>query len=175
MKSFNINNVFRVVVVLLVFAVLYKYYFESPKVVYINTAKLMEASIDMKDARAAVKKEQQILQSNIDTLTIEFQNAIKGYEKNASSMSLKEREMAKELLETKRVQAMQYKQNMEQKFTQIEQEKTRVAINKINSAIDAYGKKHHYQLILATAQGSLVYGDVKIDITEAVIEVVNEK
>lgn len=147
----------------------------SQKVAYINTALLMEKSIEMQRIKAHVKEYVGAAKANVDTLQMEFENKMKDYEKSVSSMSTKEKQMAQELLNMKRQELIRYQQAMEGKLSQDEQKLTAEVLKFINNYITEYGKKHHYKIIFATVNGNIAYAEESIDITEEIIQGVNEK
>jgi outer membrane protein len=143
------------------------------KVAYIDTAKLMEGSKEMQALKKQVEKDQAAMKGNIDTLTTEFQQALKDYEKTQAKMSSKEKQLSQELLRNKQQQLIQYQQAIQQKAQGEEQKRTQEVLTNINAKIKEFGEKQGYKLILATTGGNIAYADKGIDITEEIIKGIN--
>ena len=154
---------------------LIKVYKADDRIAYIDTGKLLQSSEQMKGLKKQLEADRQKAKSNVDTLTLEFENALKDYEKNFSKMTAKEKELSKQLLNSKQNQLMQYQQAIEQKVTSEEQNKTQELLTSINVHISEYGAKNNYMLIFATSSGNIAYGDKGVDITEEIIKGINEK
>lgn len=148
-------------------------HFKSKKLAYIDTAKLMEESTRMKNLREVLQKKAGEGKARVDTLTMQFEMAIKLHEKQVNKMSAKERQLAEELLRAKQKQLVQYQQAMQQKLQQEEQKMNMDELRSINLVITEYGKKKGYDLIFATANGNIAYASDAVNVTEEVIELVN--
>jgi outer membrane protein len=159
---------------LLVIGLYLKVFILTDSVAYIDTSKLLQQSKQMEALRKELEKEQSLAKSNLDTLTNEFQNQLKEYEKNISKMSTKEKQLSQELLRTKQQQLVQYQQAVQHKVQEEEQKKTQELLTSINAQITEYGEKSNYKLILATSNGNIAYGDKGVDITEEIIEKINQ-
>src|SRR5687768_11725534 len=78
------------------------YVFSIPqKLVYVDSAKLVNEYKGMLDARAVYQKKAATWKANIDTLSSEVQLQIMNYEKESSKLSAKERQLSEELIRTK--------------------------------------------------------------------------
>ena len=152
----------------------YGVFFKNDKIAYIDSSKLLEKSKAFKVVQQQMQIEEEKAKSNIDTLMKEFDISLKSYEKNLSSMSAKENQMAKELLKTKQTQLMQYQQAIKEKVEKEQQAKAQEILKGINEYISEYGKKNGYKIILATSNGNIAYGDESVDITEKIIEGINK-
>jgi outer membrane protein len=161
--------VLTVIVIVLAIIVLTK----SEKIAYIDTGKLLEQSKDMQNLKKQLEKDQVAVKGNIDTLTAEFQNELKKYEKDQSKMSLKEKQLSQELLRSKQQQLMQYQQAIQQKVGGEEQKRTQEMLTGINVKIKEYGEKKGYKIIFATSGGNIAYGDKGVDITEDIVKLIN--
>ena len=62
---------------------LYYLHFSEQKIVYVDSARLINGYQGMLDARNAYQKKAQIWQGNVDTLANEVQKAITDYEKES--------------------------------------------------------------------------------------------
>jgi outer membrane protein len=146
---------------------------KSEKVAYIDTGKLLEQSKEMQSLKKQLEKDQAAIKGNVDTLTLEFQDELKKYEKDQVRMSPKEKQLSQELLRSKQQQLMQYQQAIQQKVQGDEQKRTQEILTTINAKIKEYGESKGYKLIFATAGGNIAYGDKGVDITEEIVKLIN--
>ncbi|HVD97193.1 MAG TPA: OmpH family outer membrane protein [Cytophagaceae bacterium] len=144
------------------------------KIAYIDTGKLLEQSKEMQVLKKEVEKDQGIANANIDSLTTEFQESLKKYEKEQSKMTGKEKQLSQELLRGKQKQLIQYQQAVQQKTQSEEQKRTQEVLAAINAKIKEYGVKNGYKIIFATAAGNIAYADNTVDITEDIIKMINQ-
>lgn len=147
---------------------------KSEKVAYIDTGKLLEQSKEMQTLKKQLEKDKAAINGNIDTLTAEFQNALKEYERSQAKMTIKEKQLSQELLRSKQQQLVQYQQAIQQKAQGEEQKRTQEILTGINAKIKEYGEQKGYKLILATAGGNIAYGDKGADITEEIVKMINQ-
>jgi len=146
------------------------------KTVYVNIGRLMEEYEGMKDARQEYEKLSNQWQANLDTLISDWQEELKAYEKEHSGMTKKEKELKEELLLNKQQQINQYQEAIKLKAREEEQKLTQNAVNRINDFMEEFGKKNGYSIILgADGSGNLLYADKKIDITDLVLEGLQEE
>ena len=150
------------------------FFAKSDKVAYIDTSKLMEGSNELQALKKSNEVESKNQKAIADTLIMEFQEELKRHEKELAKMSVKEKQLSSQLLETKRNQIMQYQQSMQQKVQQDEQQKTQGVLVNINKYISEYGKEHSYKIIFATTNGNIAYADKGLDITEEIIKGINK-
>ena len=173
------NRTNIIVITILSLAVVYLlvhvHFFSGQKYAYIDTGKLMENYTSLQNVRAKMKLEASKNQSNVDTLTMEFEKALKKHEKSYSTMSAKEKQLSEELMRTKQDQLVQYQQATKQKLMAQEQQLSQEAISVANNLITEYGKRKGYSIIFATSNGSLAYAEKGLDITDNVLEVLNKK
>ena len=67
-----------------------------------------------------------------------------------------------------------YVQEVQNELAQLESEKMTPVFDTINDAIDDFGRKRRYNLILgATASGNVVFGDSRVNITDDLVDYVN--
>lgn len=178
-KENNRMGVYKILIFvgLLLTGVLFYLHFSSQsKVAYIDTIKLLDKYQSMTDAKKIVDQKNKVLQSNIDTLGFELENSIKKYEKDRTSMPANEIKLTEELLRNKQQQFIQYRDATTAKQKENENKITGEVISKLNEYIKRYGDKHNFQVILGgNASGTVLYAGTAIDITDEVIQGVNEE
>ncbi len=168
--------IFNGALVVAVLILAYFQFFRSDKIVYVDTNVLMGKYQGMIDARGEFQKQAATWQANVDTLIKGFQNELKGYEKERSRMTAKEKELKEELLNNKQGQINQYREAMGKKYRDEEGKMTQSVLNLVNDYVKEFGKRKGYKYILgANGSGSLVYTKEKYDITEELLKGLNEE
>lgn len=154
----------------------YLFFFQNSKLVYVNSAKLLNEYQGMVDARAAYQQKAAGWKANVDTLAKEVQQSIFTYEKESPKMSAKERQLSQELIRTKQNQLTQYQQALNTQAQQEDQKMTSAVVTQVNAYLKKYGEAKGYKIILAaTDYGNLAYADEKLDITAEVLVGLNKE
>jgi outer membrane protein len=164
-----------ILTVLVIFLLLSFYVFSPNKIAYVDSARLLNGYKAMVEARKEFDKKQATWQANIDTLTNDVQNAIKTYEKTAALGTEKERQLAKELINTKQKQLYDYQNATRQNAGAEEQRLSQSVLTTVNAYLLRYGKKHGYKMILIAANGNIAYADADMDITDKIVEELNKE
>lgn len=180
MKTENKLSSFILSVTLLTFAglvALAVYVFSIPqKLVYVDSAKLVNEYAGMQDARVAYQKKAVTWKANIDTLNSEVQRQIVSYEKERSKLTAKERQLSEELIRTKQKQLMDYQQAMNTQAKQEDEKMTGEVVLQINAYLKKYGEENGYKIVMAaTEYGNIAYADEGLDITQEVLKGLNSE
>jgi outer membrane protein len=167
------------IILLLIAAVIalfvYTFFFNSSKIVYVDSGRLLSGYKAMVQAKAAFEKKQAAWNANVDSLTNDVQEAIKKYEKTTAMGTDKEKQMAKEFITSKQKDLYNYQNAIKQNAGQEEQKLTQGLFATVNAYLVRYGKKHGYKLILIASNGNIGYADESIDITDKIIEDLNNE
>ena len=146
------------------------------KVAYIDSPKVINAYQGMVDARKVYQGKVAIWKANIDTLAKEIQKEIIKYEGESSKLTSKEKELTKQLIQTKQQQLAEYQKAINEKAGQEDAAATKKVIDEINAYIKKYGEEKNYTIVLAaTEYGNIAYAKDYLDITDKVIEGLNKK
>lgn len=157
-------------------SILYYLHFTADKLVYVDSAQLINNYQGMIDARKVYQQKAGTWKANIDTLASEVQHAIQDYEKESPSMTAKEKELSRELIRTKQKQLAEYQKAMNEKAGQEDAQMTSQVLEQVNSYIKKYGEAHGYRVILAaTEYGNIAYAEDGLDITGDVLEGLNKE
>jgi outer membrane protein len=161
-------------VVLLI--VLYLQLRTPDKIVYVDSTKLLNEYKGMQDARKAYQQKTSVWKANIDTLSIEVEDAIKKYEKESAKLTVKERKLSEELIRMKQKQLMEYQQAMNNQAQQEDQKMTGDVLTQVNAYLKKYGEEKGYEIVMAATQyGNIAYADESLDITKEVLEGLNKQ
>lgn len=176
----NKNLVFRAITILnlvvLIGLILYQFVWKDQRIVYVDSAKLMNNYTGMIDARKAYQQKATAWKANVDTLTNEVKLQIMNYEKESGKMTANERKLSQELIRTKQNQLAQYQKAMNTQAQQEDAKMTGDVLNQVNAYIKKYGESHGYTIIMAaTEYGNMAYADEKLDITDRILEGLNRE
>jgi outer membrane protein len=148
----------------------------SSKLVYVDSNKLLTASSSMQAARKVFQQKASGWQANIDTLSSEVERQLRKYEKESPKMTPRERELSKELINTKKKSLIDYQRAISTQAQEEDKKMTTAVLNEINTYLKKYGETNGYTVILAaTDYGNVAYADAELDITEKVIEGLNKE
>lgn len=145
-------------------------------IVYVDAIKLMNGYTGMKEARKAYEAKTGIWKANLDSLKTELESRIKDYQAKQASLSAKEKQLTEELLGSKEEQLVNYQQIISEKMQKEDQELTTRVLARVNDYIKKYGEDKGYDIIMAATQyGNIVYSEKGKDITEKVLEGLNNE
>lgn len=144
------------------------------KIAYIDVEVLMNEYKATKKLEEKLVAKQQKLAMELDSLQAPFQAKVQEYYKNATKMSAKKRSETEKALQQEQ-QMLQLKQQEASQALQLENQQNSEAITKkVDSFVATYAKNKGYKLILGTTgKGTVMYGDVSLDITPELIEILN--
>ncbi len=151
-------------------------FFKSERMVYVDSARLVNGYKGMETARAEFQKRTATMKANVDTLISEIQKEIMKFEKESAKMTAKEKDLTKKLIQTKQQQLGDYQRAVKEKAAQEDSQLTKKVLDEINAYLKDYGKLHQYKIILAaTDYGNIAYAEEGIDITDEVLDGLNKK
>jgi len=152
------------------FVLLYFLVFPTNRVGYVDSAKLLNGYKGMIEARKEYDKKRSVWQANIDTLTLEVENAIKKYSRDQALGTDKEKQLAKDLIQSRQKQLIDYQSAIKQNAAQEEERLNQGVFTTVNTFLLRYGKKHAYKMVLVAANGNIAYADPAMEITDQVVE-----
>ncbi|MCK5816286.1 MAG: OmpH family outer membrane protein [Flavobacteriaceae bacterium] len=144
------------------------------KIGYVDVREVMDDYDAAKSVEVALKLEQEQITKSLDSLTIPFQEKVKEFYAKSNNMSASQRVKEEQALQQEGQQIQQQQQQVQQYLQQKGAAEIEKLTKKIDSTVAAYASKNKYQMILATqGNGQVIYGDDSVNITEAVIDVLN--
>jgi outer membrane protein len=151
-------------------------FFKNDKIAYVDSARILNEYKGSAEAKKAFQSKASVWQANIDTLTNEVKYSIQKYEKSIATLSAKEQELTKQLIQSKQKQLADYQRGIQSNAKEEEGKLTQGVVVQINSFLTKYGKQHNYKLILiANQSGTIAYAREGLDITTTVIEEMNNE
>lgn len=152
------------------------YFQSSSELVYVDVNKLMDGYDRTALEKSKFEEKATAMQANVDSLIGGWQEELKAYEKERSSMTEKELELKQELLSNKQQQIGNYQQAIQKQIQEEDQKATQTVVNDINDFVKEFGKKNNYKIIFgAGGSGNIMYADDGADLTEEVLEGLNKE
>lgn len=149
---------------------------KQPQIAYVQSVYLVENYKGTKEAYQVLQKKVVQWQANLDSLKSVYQEAITTYNTNKDKLE-KEALMAleKDLL-FKQQNLEKYQGIVQQKQAEEDQKLTQGVYAQIDSYLKAYAKEQGYDLVIgANAEGTVLYGSEGFDITEEVLDIINQQ
>jgi outer membrane protein len=178
-NKFNKNNIIWTYQMLLGIAViflLFNFFHNNDKIAYVDSGRILNEYKGAIEAKKLYQGKAKVWQSNIDTLTGEVKSAIKKYEKSLATMTPKEQDLSKQLIQAKEKQLSDYQRGIQENARQEDGKLMQGIVAQINAFLLEYGKQHNYKLILiANQSGTIAYGREGLDITNPVLEALNDQ
>lgn len=169
----KIINVITIAAIL--FLVIYIFILKNDRIVYVDSTKIMNEYKGAIQAKKAYDAKTKSWQANIDTLTMDFQNSMRKYEKELAGMSAKEKELSKQLLTNKQKQLGDYQLAIQENAKQEDAKLYQGIVTEINAFLLKYGKDHNYKMILiANQSGNIAYAREGLDVTAEVLKELNK-
>lgn len=168
-----ILNITVIAAILFLFA--YIFILKNDRIVYVDSGRIMNEYKGAIQAKKAYDEKTKSWQANIDTLTLDFQNGMRKYEKELAGMSAREMELSKQLLNSKQKQLADYQRAIQDNARQEDAKLYQGIVTEINAFLLKYGKDHNYKMILiANQSGNIAYARDGLDVTAEVIKELNK-
>jgi outer membrane protein len=153
------------------------YYFiylkNNSKIGYIRSGVLIQEYKGMQNVSAKFDSEVKIVQSNLDTLKTRAERL---NERLSNSTNSNEKKQLMMELKTISSDYENYNRKSEQQLEERKSQLGQVVLKEINDYIQKYGKDNGYNYILGTTnEGSVLYGKNEFDLTEIILNELNEK
>lgn len=153
-------------------------FFESStvNVGYVNTLEIIEEYKGMEEGRALYEVEFKKVQFHVDSLKNSLEGKMLVYNKIVETLSEADKVEKQVMLEQERDYYIKSVKFLEEQLQNKDKTLTEGVIKQINTFIEEYGKKHNYTLILSTTgDGTLLYGKDGINITDIVLDGLNQE
>jgi outer membrane protein len=155
---------------------LFNFFHNNEKIAYVDSGRILNEYKGAIEAKKVYQSKAKTWQSNIDTLTAEVKSAIQKYEKSVATMTPKEQDLSKQLIQAKEKQLADYQKGIQENARQEDGKLMQGIVAQINTFLLDYGKGHNYKLILiANQSGTIAYGREGLDITTPVLDALNDQ
>ena len=144
----------------------------APKIVYVNSQKIIAQAPGRADAEAQFQKEMDQSKAQVQHMGDTLQSQIADYQKNQATMTPAARTAREKDLGGKRNAYQQRVQELEQTAQQREAELVRPIMEQINKIIEQLRTENGYSFILdaGSQAGVVVAADSTLDVTDQVIK-----
>lgn len=144
------------------------------KIGYVDVQEVMQGYDAAQAVESALKLEQESMSASVDSLMGPFQEKVQEFYKNQANMSASKRQAEEQALQQESQQLQQQQQQIQQYLQQKGASEIQALTQKIDSTVGAYAAGNNFQMIVATqGSGQVMYGDESLNITEAVIDLLN--
>lgn len=148
---------------------------KKSEVVFVRSQVVFEQYEGMKEAMRVFQEKKASWQSNLDTLNADYQKAISNYNLESSKLTLVQKQEREQVLRQQYDNVSKYAQLLEDKAGEEDQTLTKGVLNQIDEFIKEYSKEKGYKIVVGTTNsGNLLYGDDALDITDELLEALNQ-
>ena len=150
--------------------------FDKEKIGVVRTADLVAKYAGMEDARMAFEEQQKAWQSEIDTLEADFRHTVNKLNEEWTNLSKSEQEKRRELAGAQEQNLVRYSQSLEVRIQEEENRLIEDVLSQVNDVVREYAEEKGFDVIYgATIEGSILHSNETLDITDELIEILNEK
>lgn len=144
------------------------------KLAYIDLDTVMSEYNEMTALGEELALKQQEMTGELETMQISFQKKVEEYYNNVAKMSAAKKAETEQSLQQEGQMIQGRQQQISQLLQQENLERSEVLIKKMDSIVAEYSKSKGLNLVFGTqGQGTVMYGDEKLDITQNIIEILN--
>ena len=148
---------------------------ESQKIGFVDNSVLINDYQEKKDIEANLKGKIEVYEKKRDSLSQAFQLDVKAAEVKARSMSQANLQKLQQEFQQKEQIISQQLQFEQQQIAQESQSKNDSLIKKVRDFVKDYGKTNGYSFILGSNEaGSVMYGTEEVDLTQTILDALNE-
>lgn len=170
----SVGLILVLLVVVMIGINIYQLLFAQKKIMYVRSYDLIEKYQGTIEARKEFAKRQTQMQSNVDSLRMDFERSRNEYIRVAPALSASVRAEREKMLTQQQQQFLQYQQAIDEKIQEEDSKMMQEVLNQVNSFIEEYALQNDYDLILGTTMsGNVLFGDKKLDITDALLVELN--
>jgi outer membrane protein len=149
---------------------------KEAKTAYIDTAKLLEESIQAKDIEAKYKDKSKVMGSQLDAEVTRFKSDAADFKKNAAANGQAWAQQKGSELQQREQQLTYAQQAMLQQLQQESGVEMDTLVKSYKKIIKDYGKEKGYDYIYGTGEtASILYAKDSYDITKDILKLVNDK
>lgn len=156
----------------------YNIYFtaNSPNLAFIRSHDLISKYAGTVEARAEFEKKKSAMMANVDSLKSLFERSRQGYAERAGSMSASLRKETEDRLDQQHAQVLQYTSAIQNKIDEEDSKLMSAVLTQVNSFVEEYAKANDLDIVMGTTlSGNLLYGNKSMDVTEDLLEKLNER
>ena len=147
------------------------------KIAYVDVEKVLKEYKGSKAAEEEMRIKSEKIGKEIEQLGVQFQAKVQDYQQNMSKLSNADRAQKEQELMQEQQMIQQRQQMVQQQFQQEGNKMIDVINEEIGDYIKEYAQNNNYSFILGTSKQTrtVLYGKETLDITDIIIESLNEK
>ncbi|MFD2100179.1 OmpH family outer membrane protein [Flagellimonas iocasae] len=149
---------------------------QQNKIGYVDSVKLLDGYQEKIDVEARYKTKADAMTKKRDSISQAFQMELQAFQTKAEKMSQQSAQEEYGQLQQRGQFIGQQLQQEEQQLQQTGQVEMDTLVKKVKKEIRAYGEANGYTYILGGGDGgSVLYGDEAQNLTDVILELLNEK
>lgn len=148
---------------------------KEKKIAYIQSAKIYAEYDGFKESYESLENDKKVLQTNLDAQVATYKSRVDSFELSRAKLSKREIALTEELLSKEWNEVLKYKKAIEDNILKQEDYHTQANLNQLNEYIKEYGREQGYAFILGTTNENILYADTVYDITNEILEGLNNK
>jgi outer membrane protein len=141
----------------------------TPKMVFMNSQRVMAEAPSIQQARTAMQAEMERLEQQIVPLRDEYQRMVEEFQAQQGTMSSETRRTRQQAIAAKQQEIQQRAADLEQQAQGKQQELLEPALEAINEVIEQLREERGYAFVFDVAGGGLITADPALDITDEVL------
>ena len=145
----------------------------APRMVFINSQRVMAEAPGIQQARATMQQEMQRLEQQITPLRTEYESMVEAYQQQQAMMTPERRREQQQALGAKQQEIQQKAAELEQQAQTRQQQLLEPQLERINQVIEQLREERGYSFVFDVAAGAVIAADPSLDITEEVLRRLN--
>lgn len=196
LKNYTVKNLSIILNVILLIAVAYLYVahfsssveiktaeagdenteaFQDVSIAYINSDSLLTNYKLTEEIEQKLAEKQEKFEKEYQNRAQGLQQEISDFQRTAANLTVAQGKALEESLMKKQQNLMRYQESLTQQLRQEEAKLNEELYDKVSAFLKEYGAKNNLELVLTYSRGSgVLYANEQLDITEPVIEGLNE-
>ena len=146
------------------------------KTAYVDTTKLVQEYKEMKDVEEEFNMKSDAVRKELDSVARIFQEEVQQYQSEMNSLSQAQRQEKEQELMQKQQQIQQQQQTRGGELREQSDAVIDSIVDKVKDYVEVYGEENGYTYIFGSNESaSIMYAKDGLDITEEILEKLNEK
>lgn len=149
---------------------------DKAEIVYVNSDSLLSKYDYFKDMSSRLEDKGKRAQVDVSSKGQAFQREVAEYQKGAATLSADQRAATEQRLARKQQELQTYNQNASAQIQQEQAAENAKLYDKIADFLKGYAKEKGYKLILtySKANPTVLFGDESLNVTNAVVKILND-
>lgn len=144
------------------------------KIACIDTAKVLKAYKGIEELSKSFQEKNNLFKARLDTLAQDFQKSLVEFEKKRSHLTSVELESEKQKLKRRQEAYESYNAGNQENLKNEEMKLIQKAVVDVNNTVNQYAKNNGYSIVFGALPNSeVIYASEYIDITDEILEIVN--